>query len=144
MSPAPDSAKIMVDDSITSAAMTSSRHIPVEKRRGSESRRRSSLLRQYPCVVRLRLIHARGFGRPDGLRAVVSNASMAPPGRLGRDVLGRRLIRQPPFRPAFVKSPRCPSGARQPAHRLVGEGAERSAAVRDDLALGWQLRETFV
>src|SRR5438067_9814293 len=75
----------------------------------------------------------------------VSNAdTFCLPGRLCSDALPRGLVRQLPFRPAFVKPPGCPPGARQPAHRLVGEGAERSAAVGDDLAVGWQLCQTSV
>ena len=44
-----------------------------------------------------------------------------------------RALGEPPFGPAFLQAPRSASGGVQPAHRLVGVGAERAAAVGHEL-----------
>src|SRR2546421_8390991 len=72
-----------------------------------------------------------------------ARTSLPPCSPLGGCAL-RRLEYETPFGPALLQAPRGVSSAGQPAHRLVGEGAERSAAVSDDFAIGGQLRETLV
>src|SRR5215217_5861266 len=51
------------------------------------------------------------------------------------------LTCQPPFRPALLEAPRLPTRRLQAADGVVRVGAERAAAVGDDLAVGRQLGE---
>src|SRR5215207_4745124 len=51
---------------------------------------------------------------------------------------------QPPLRPALLEAPCLPAGGLQAAHGLVRVGAERAAAVRDDLAVGRQLGQAIL
>src|SRR5215212_786498 len=62
-----------------------------------------------------------------------------------RDALpSRRLVLEAPLGPALLEAPGGPPGLAQLAHRLVGVGAERSSAVRDDLAVERQLGESLL
>ena len=54
------------------------------------------------------------------------------------------LAREPPFGPAVLQAPRRAAGGLQTADRLVRIGAQRAAAVGDDLAVRRQVGETLL